>query len=132
MTVPHTDTARRDAVTRRARELCGTKYAYGKSGRTQGFDCSGLVQHVYAKVGIRVPRTAKEQYRTSRSLSRYRLQEGDLVFFSTNGRGASHVGIYIGNRQFIHAPSAGKRVCIASLDEPYWAGEFYAAGTFLD
>jgi cell wall-associated NlpC family hydrolase len=122
---------KREAIVSLARKMLDTTYSYGKQGRDSGFDCSGLTQYVYARAGINIPRTAKEQYRKSHRISRKRLENGDLVFFSTNGRGATHVGIYIGGRKFIHAPSSGRKVMISALDDQYWKEAFYGAGTYL-
>lgn len=99
----------------------GTPYQWG--GRTRsGVDCSGLVQNVFRENGIQLPRTSYEQFRTGMGIPQSRLEPGDLVFFHTNGAGASHVGIYIGHKQFI---SASKHcVTISSLDEPYWSAHY--------
>ena len=95
----------------------GIQYKWG--GQTKaGVDCSGLVQRVYCEYGLELPRTSYEQFRTGVGIPRSRLEPGDLVFFNTNGSGASHVGVYIGEGQFISAT----RNCveIQSLDQPYW------------
>lgn len=99
----------------------GTPYQWGGRTRT-GVDCSGLVQNVFRENGIQLPRTSHEQFRTGMGIPQSRLEPGDLVFFHTNGAGASHVGIYIGHKQFISASS--NRVQISSLDEPYWAANY--------
>ena len=111
--------------------MLGATYAYAKQDKDSGFDCSGLTQYVYAKAGINIPRTTKEQYVKSRKISRHSMENGDLVFFSTSGRGANHVGIYIGGNKFIHAPSSGRNVQISTLDDDYWKEAFYSAGTYL-
>ncbi|MCB1801681.1 MAG: C40 family peptidase [Gammaproteobacteria bacterium] len=112
-----------------ARQI-GTPYQYGGNGR-RGFDCSGLVQYVHRAVGIDVPRTADEQWRHSRTPRRRHLVPGDLVFFAIDGSKTSHVGVYEGGGRFIHAPSSGKRVSRASLDNPYWRERMVGARTFL-
>ena len=112
-----------------ARQLIGTPYRYGGSDPS-GFDCSGLVQYVHARAGLRVPRTTRQQYRAARRVSLSDLRPGDLLFFRRNGRGVSHVGIYEGGGRFIHAPSSGKRVSRATLDNPYWRRRLAGAGRF--
>lgn len=99
----------------------GISYKWG--GRTKaGVDCSGLVQRVFAEAGIYLPRTSYEQFREGVGVPKAKLESGDLVFFSTSGAGASHVGIYLGDGQFISAT----RHCveIQSLDAPYWAKSY--------
>ena len=105
----------------------GTPYRYGGSS-PDGFDCSGLVQYSYGLAGIRVPRTTSQQLRHARPVSMSALQPGDLVFFRLSKRKPSHVGIYAGNGRFIHAPSTGKEVSYARLDNPYWRERVVAAG----
>jgi lipoprotein Spr len=107
-------------------EWYGTRYRMG--GMTKnGVDCSAFVQSVFAGAfGITLPRTAREQYRVSRRISRTELQEGDLLFFNTRG-GVSHVGIYLQNNKFIHA-STSKGVTISDMFEPYYLQRFVGAG----
>jgi cell wall-associated NlpC family hydrolase len=94
-----------------ANRLTGTPYVWGGASPRSGFDCSGLVQYVYGKLGIRLPHYTVSQYRRGRSVSRSRLRPGDLVFFY----GLNHVGIYAGRGKYIHAPRAGSTVRWASL-----------------
>ncbi len=99
----------------------GIKYRWG--GRTKaGVDCSGLVQRVFRDHGINLPRTSYDQFRQGVGIAKSKLQPGDLVFFNTNGAGASHVGIYISNGNFISAT----RSCVEveSLESPYWASSY--------
>ncbi len=112
------------------RALLGTPYRYGGSD-TRGFDCSGLVHYVHGRTGVHVPRTASMQWRAARRPARDYLLPGDLVFFSLDGDKSNHVGIYEGDGVFIHAPSAGKRVSRASLDNPYWRRRLRGGRTFL-
>jgi cell wall-associated NlpC family hydrolase len=104
----------------------GTPYRYGGADRG-GFDCSGLVYHVYRELGFDVPRTAAAQYAAARHLTRSELRPGDLVFFRTRGGGVSHVGIYAGEDRFVHAPQTGRTVELRSLDDGYY-GEHFAGG----
>ncbi len=112
-----------------AQSLIGTPYHYGGDSPEEGFDCSGLVQYAYQQAGIDLPRTTGQQYRRVQAIPSQFLRPGDLVFFTTKfNRFVSHVGIYLGNNRFIHAPSSGKQVSIASLRNPYWRRHFAAAG----
>ena len=105
----------------------GVPYVFGGTS-PGGFDCSGFVQHVFQKAGIGVPRMADEQYVVSRKTGV--PVTGDLVFFSTYAPGVSHVGIYIGDNQFVHA-SSSRGVTVSSLKEDYWAARYVGAGTVL-
>ncbi|PVV08240.1 MAG: hypothetical protein B6D72_16910 [gamma proteobacterium symbiont of Ctena orbiculata] len=110
-----------------AERLKGKPYLYG--GVTpKGFDCSGLVHYVYLKAGKSIPRTTRDQYRTSQRLSIKNAQPGDLLFFKINSRKLSHVGLYAGNGRFIHASTKQNRVAAASLDDPYWRKRLIGAG----
>ncbi len=120
---------RRGDVVSRAEELLGTPYRYGGSN-PGGFDCSGLVQYTHAQAGVRVPRVARAQRRYARQVPVSRLKPGDLVFFRLEGK-TDHVGIYVGDGEFIHAPSSGKRVSRARLDSVYWRPRLIGAGSYL-
>lgn len=111
-----------------AKKNLGVRYRYGGEHPSEGFDCSGLVQYVHSQAGIQLPRSTRGQYRVSKPVGRSDLQAGDLVFFRTGGRFISHVGIYVGNSKFIHAPSGGKEVTISSLNNPYWYKHFVQGG----
>ena len=112
-----------------ARDMLGTPYRYGGSS-PQGFDCSGLVSYAYRQAGIQVPRTSVGQYRDSLKVPLHNLQPGDLLFFRLQPPKVSHVGIYDRDGRFIHAPSSGKSVSYASLDNPYWREHLIGAGRF--
>ncbi len=103
------------AIVNTAKKYIGVRYVYGGISPS-GFDCSGLVQYVCRQNGISVNRTSRSQYSNGVAVSKSNLQAGDLVFFS-KGSGISHVGIYAGGGQVIHAPSPGKRVCIVPLSK---------------
>lgn len=108
--------------------LEGIKYKYGGASPTTGFDCSGFVNYVYFKAAnLQLPRTAKGISRYGESVSKDNLAPGDLVFFNTAHRAFSHVGIYIGEGNFIHAPSRGGAVRIESMQTNYWAERFNGA-----
>ena len=106
--------------------MVGKPYVYGGNSPS-GFDCSGLVHYSYQRVGVSVPRTTRSQLNASLPVTARALRAGDLVFFDQEGRKYSHVGIYIGDGRFVHAPSSGKRVRIDRLDKQYWQQHFVAA-----
>lgn len=104
-----------------ALSLQGVPYRYGKDSPEEGFDCSGFVKHVYQKQGITLPRTVKAMALSLPQISKNDVHSGDLVFFNTNGNSFSHVGIYVNNDQFVHAPSQRTgRVLVSSLKNRYW------------
>jgi cell wall-associated NlpC family hydrolase len=111
------------SLTRNAMRYIGTPYVFGGTSPS-GFDCSGYVQHVFAMLGISLPRTADAQYYAGRS-TRGHMVAGDLVFFQTYLPGPSHVGIYIGTGRFIHSSSHG--VMISRIRDPYWASRYLGA-----
>lgn len=107
----------------------GVNYRWG--GRTKaGVDCSGLVERVYWEHGIQLPRSSYEQFRMGVGIPKGNLEPADLVFFNTNGAGASHVGIYLGNGQFISATK--NCVEVQSLDQPYWAKTYRGSRRIID
>ena len=111
----------RSSVSAYALSLQGTPYHYGKDSPEEGFDCSGFVKHVYEKQGITLPRTAKDMALSLPQIPKNDVHSGDLVFFDTNGDSFSHVGIYVNNDQFVHAPSQHTgRVLVSSLKNRYW------------
>lgn len=108
-----------------ALSLQGTPYRYGKASPEEGFDCSGFVMHVYGKYGVPLPRTASRMAEVLPPVEWDDLRSGDLVFFNTSGRIFSHVGIFINNDKFIHAPSQRTgHVLVSSLNNRYWRKHF--------
>jgi murein DD-endopeptidase len=101
-----------------ARTMVGVPYHYGGND-PRGFDCSGLVLYVYREAGVLVPRTSREQLRASHTINVEQALPGDLVFVRTSKR-AWHVGIYLGDQRFIHAPSTGRAVVIQRVDDEYY------------
>ena len=101
-----------------ALQQVGVPYRYGGSS-PGGFDCSGLVQYSYSQAGMSVARTTAQLWATTRAVDRQELQVGDLLFFRFDGK-MSHVAMYIGGQRFVHAPSSGKSVTVASLDTAFY------------
>ncbi|MEK7345794.1 MAG: C40 family peptidase [Pseudomonadota bacterium] len=116
-----------------ALSLLDTRYAWGGRGPATGFDCSGLVSHVYREAaGLPVKGSSAELGQKSRPIDRARLQPGDLVFFNTLGARHSHVGIYVGDGRFVHASNPRTGVRVDQLSNRYYAQRFEGAGTLLD
>ena len=108
--------------------LLGVPYKRGGTSEEKGFDCSGFVRHMYEKsVGLVLPRRAEEQAKVTEEISRSELKPGELVFFNTLKRTFSHVGIYVGDGKFIHAPRPGKAVRVDDMREAYWQQRFNGA-----
>jgi cell wall-associated NlpC family hydrolase len=125
---PERDPAATTVVT--AMSFLGVGYRRGGDSVDLGFDCSGFTRHVYGvSLGLTLPRRADEQAQAPdlRRVARDALQPGDLVFFNTLGRTFSHVGIYVGEGRFIHAPRTGARVRVESMDSPYWRKRYTGA-----
>lgn len=109
-----------------ALQQIGTPYRYGGNS-TSGFDCSGLVQYSYARAGKKVPRTTSQLWSAVKTVDRSELRAGDVLFFSIEGK-MSHVGLYLGRNEFVHAPSSGRHVTTERLDSPFYAQAFLRAG----
>jgi cell wall-associated NlpC family hydrolase len=107
-------------------EMLGVRYRFGGSG-TNGIDCSGLVKNLFSKFNIDLPRSSREQYKQGEKISKDELQVGDLVFFSSGGTQPTHVGIYIGNNQFIHAARKAKQVVVSDLSKLWYTMRFLGA-----
>jgi cell wall-associated NlpC family hydrolase len=125
---PAAEQGRIKTVMQRALALLGTPYRWGGTDPDKGFDCSGLVGYVFRNaLGIELPRVSREMAKTGELVTdKAKLAAGDLVFFGRRGR-VDHVGIYVGEGQFVHAPSRGKDVQVSSLDTGYWSGKFMQA-----
>ncbi|MER2108673.1 MAG: C40 family peptidase [Solibacillus sp.] len=111
-------------LTTTAYKYIGVPYVYGGTS-TRGLDCSGFTQRVFKELGVSLKRTAAQQYTQGSSISKSKLQSGDLVFFNTSG-GVSHVGIFIGDGKFIHA-GVSTGVTVAKLNSSYWAPKYIGA-----
>ena len=122
------DSQLREAAVARAMLVVNTPYRYGGNTPEGGFDCSGLVQYVFSGIADRgLPRSTRQWAEGSTPLDLSRLQRGDLLFFNTSGTPFSHMGIHIGNHQFVHAPSTGGTVRTDSLYNRYFAPRFDGA-----
>lgn len=109
-----------------AMDQVGTPYRYGGAGPS-GFDCSGLVHYSYRQAGKMLPRTTGQLWDHTVSVSRADLRAGDLLFFRIDGK-MQHVGMYVGNGKFVHAPSSGRQVSVASLSSDFYAHAFLRGG----
>lgn len=115
-------------VALRALSFIGVRYKWGGSSPDSGFDCSGLIRYVFGQVtGKSLPGNAREISQVGESIDRSELRPGDLVFFNTLRRPFSHVGIYLGESRFVHAPSRGGRVEIVDMTDRYWQSRYNGA-----
>lgn len=124
------DEAVGSAIADVAMGMIGTRYRYGGADPIGGFDCSGLVHYAYGQAGYRVPRTSQELFRAVRKIAVGDALSGDLMFFQDQTK-LSHVGIYVGDGLFVHAPASGQNVSVASLDSPYYRQHLVAVGRLL-
>lgn len=121
-------TSRATDLVMRALSLLGVNYKRGGDSPQTGLDCSGLVHFVFHDtLGLKLPRRSEEISRVGETVQRTDLQPGDLVFYNTLRRTFSHVGIYLGEGRFIHAPASGGSVRIENMDLPYWLQRFNGA-----
>jgi cell wall-associated NlpC family hydrolase len=141
----------RNRVVQMGLDAIGTLYHWGGDDPNEGFDCSGLVHFVFEKTaGMSLPRTARDQHTAGQAVARQQLLPGDLVFFKSTvstrrvimrghhrslrtvvSNAISHVGIYIGDNQFVHAPVRGERVRVDNLDASYWSKHYAGAVRYL-
>ena len=127
-TTPAPSSAQRSEALLQALLALGLDYRYGGNSHVTGFDCSGLVAHVYLEAwNIRLPRNTGAQSKAGVPVSLAELQAGDLVFYDTLKRPFSHVGIYLGDGKFVHAPKTGAQVRVESLKSSYWAQRYNGA-----
>ncbi|MBB1627090.1 C40 family peptidase [Achromobacter sp. UMC71] len=125
----------RERVVQAGLAAIGTPYSWGGDDAEEGFDCSGLVLFVYREIaGLELPRTARQQRTEGDTVrNKQQLKPGDLVFFATRGRGTtSHVGIYIGQDKFVHAPRRGAKVRVDEMKNPYWSKRYVGARSYID
>jgi NlpC/P60 family len=122
----------RNDVVLHAMSLVGVLYKRGGNSEAAGFDCSGLVKFVFAQTAaLNLPRTSREQSQQGMPVSEHELQAGDLVFYNTLKRPFSHVGIYVGQGQFVHSPRTGAKVRLERMNDAYWLRRFEGARNLL-
>jgi cell wall-associated NlpC family hydrolase len=122
----------RNEIVSTAKSFIGVPYRWGGTSPEPGFDCSGLSMTVYHLNGLNLPRSSKDQWAAGSPVNRSRLSKGDLVFFDTLRRGKiSHVGIYLGEDNFIHSPGINKRIRIESLSSRYFRHRYVGARSYL-
>lgn len=117
-----------EEISLQAMSLVGTPYRYGGNTPDAGFDCSGLVRYVVGRAAsVSLPRTTEAMSGRGVALDRSQVASGDLVFFNTTGRPYSHVGIYVGQNRFVHAPASGGTVRLEDMGKSYWASRYDGA-----
>lgn len=120
----------RGPVAELALSMVGVPYRYGGADPATGFDCSGLVHYAFTSNGYDVPRTSQAQFAAARLITLAEAAEGDLLFFRDQEK-LSHVGIYLGDGEFVHAPSSGDSVRVARIDSPWYQHHLVAVGRLL-
>ncbi len=122
----------RDELVDTAKRFLGVPYRWGGEDNRNGFDCSGLTMVSYRLNGLNLPRNSRMQFQAGTSVPKHLLKKGDLVFFATKGgKRVTHVGMYAGNGQFIHAPRTGKTVRYASLSSDFWKNTYVGGRSYL-
>jgi cell wall-associated NlpC family hydrolase len=121
----------RTKLVKMARGFLGLPYRWGGMSGRRGVDCSGLVKIIFAKLHIELPRTSLEQGRSGKNVPLQNLQNGDLVFFSSDGATPNHVGLYVGENQFIHAEQKAGHVIVTDLNQPWYVKHFFGARRIL-
>lgn len=116
---------------RTAERFVGIPYRWGGDNVVEGMDCSGFVRAVYNLCGVSIPRTSREQFRTGDAITKGSLLDGDLVFFGSSDAAINHVGIYVGNGKFVHAPRRGEEIRITSIDDGYFEKRFVGARRYF-
>lgn len=122
--------SKRGDIVKSAEEMLGVKYRYGGTD-PKGFDCSGLTSYAFRQHGYTLPRSAGEQFKSGRRVSIQRAQPGDLVFFRISGSNISHVGLYVGDFRFIHAPRPGRKVTYEDIRMEYWRKRYAGTVTYF-
>ena len=120
----------RRSIAKLALSMVGVPYRYGGADPSEGFDCSGLVYYTYSSEGLSVPRTSRAQLGAALEIPLTQAAAGDLLFFEDEVK-LSHVGIYLGDRRFVHAPKSGGTVSVASIDAPYYQRHLVAVGRLI-
>lgn len=122
----------RAEIIRTAERFIGVPYQWGGESTISGFDCSGLTMVVYQLNGLELPRTSSEQWAAGRPVAEESLSKGDLVFFATrSGRNVSHVGIYLGENRFLHAPRRGNAIQVAALSGDYYRARYLGGRSYF-
>jgi hypothetical protein len=122
----------RKEIVRTAHQYIGVRYRWGGQSSDTGFDCSGLTMAVYRLNGLELPRSSRQQWKSGRPIDPGQLSKADLVFFTTTSSGrVSHVGIYVGNDKFLHAPGRGRKIRISSMSNKYYKSRYLGARTYL-
>jgi cell wall-associated NlpC family hydrolase len=122
----------REEIVRTASQFIGIRYRWGGQAPDTGFDCSGLTMVVYRLNGLELPRSSRQQWKTGRPVYPGQLSKGDLVFFATSGgKRVSHVGIYVGNNKFLHAPGSSRKIRISAMSNKYYKSRYLGARTYL-
>jgi cell wall-associated NlpC family hydrolase len=116
---------------RTAERFVGIPYRWGGENVVDGMDCSGFVRAVYNLCGLSIPRTSGDQYKAGGPVTKGNLQDGDLVFFGSSEANINHVGIYVGNGRFVHAPKRGEDIRLTSVDESYFEKRFIGARRYF-
>jgi cell wall-associated NlpC family hydrolase len=116
---------------RTAERFVGIPYRWGGENVVDGMDCSGFVRAVYNLCGLSIPRTSRDQFKAGESVVKEALQDGDLVFFGSSEDAINHVGIYVGNGRFVHAPRRGEEIRVTSVDESYFEKRFVGARRYF-
>ena len=122
----------RDRLVEAGFNLLGVRYRFGGTSEKTGLDCSALVKNLFEKFGFSLPRSSREQYKQGEKVSKEDLQKGDLVFFSSSGKTPTHVGIYIGGNQFLHAASRSKKVVISDLGKTWYDARYLGARRIVE
>ena len=121
-----------EALVRHGMTYVGVRYRFGGTTRETGLDCSGLMLNVFQHAGVDLPRRAADMARLGIEVDKNDLQPGDLVFFNTRRQAYSHVGLYVGDGQFLHAPSSGGQVRLEDMNGRYWVARYNGARRLIE